>query len=138
MTLIEKATEIRKLIEKVMTETTSLSEEEAISATCMYPKWNGNGIQYVEGRKIQDDGILYKVCQTHTSQPDWKPKDAVSLFAKVLIPDPNAIPEWEQPGSTNPYSYGDKVMHNGKIWVSTFEGGNVWEPGVYGWDEVAE
>lgn len=41
----------------------------------------------------------------------------------------------EQPESTNPYSKGDKVTHNGKTWRSTIAG-NVWEPGVYGWEEI--
>lgn len=61
--------------------------------------------------------------------------DAPSLFAKVLIPDSSTVPEWEQPDSTNPYAKGDKVTHNGKTWISTADG-NVWEPGVYGWEEV--
>ena len=30
---------------------------------------------------------------------------------------------------------GDKVTHNGKTWVSNIDG-NVWEPGVYGWNEA--
>ena len=137
MTLIEKARELRALIEKAMTETASLTEAEAVAATCLYPKWNGNGVAYVKGQRVQDDGILYTVLQAHTSQPDWKPADAPSLFAKVLIPDPTVVPEWEQPESTNPYAKGDKVAHNGKTWVSDIDG-NVWEPGVYGWTEVAE
>lgn len=35
------------------------------------------------------------------------------------------------------YSYGDIVKHNDKLWISTVKGKktNVWEPGVYGWDE---
>ena len=137
MTLIEKARELRALIEKAMTETASLTEAEAVAATCLYPKWNGNGVAYAKGQRVQDDGTLYTVLQAHTSQPDWKPADAPSLFAKVLIPDPTVIPEWEQPESTNPYAKGDKVAHNGKTWVSDIDG-NVWEPGVYGWTEVAE
>lgn len=32
-------------------------------------------------------------------------------------------------------SKGDKVTHNGKTWQSTTDN-NVWEPGVYGWEEV--
>ena len=64
------------------------------------------------------------------------PDVAVSLFAEVLIPDPSVIPDWVQPSSTNPYMKGDKVRHNGKVWVSTVDN-NVWEPGVYGWDEVS-
>ena len=137
MTLIEKARELRALIEKAMTETASLTEAEAVAATCLYPKWSGNGVQYTAGQRVQDDGILYTVLQAHTSQPGWKPAAAPSLFAKVLIPDPTAVPEWEQPDSTNPYMKGDKVAHNGKTWVSDIDG-NVWEPGVYGWTEVAE
>lgn len=136
MTLIEKARELRALIEKAMTETASLTEAEAVAATCLYPKWSGDSIAYAKGQRLQDDGILYTVLQAHTSQPDWKPADAPSLFAKVLIPDPTVIPEWEQPDSTNPYAKGDKVAHNGKTWVSDIDG-NVWEPGVYGWTEVA-
>ena len=137
MTLVEKARELRALIEKAMTETASLTEAEAVAATCLYPKWNGNSIAYVKGQRVQDDGVLYTVLQTHTSQAGWKPTAAPSLFAKVLIPDPTVIPEWEQPESTNPYAKGDKVAHNGKTWVSDIDG-NVWEPGVYGWTEVAE
>ena len=137
MTLVEKARELRKILEKAMTEAQSLTDAEAITATCLHPKWNGDGVQYTAGQRVQDDGILYTVLQTHTSQPDWKPAAAPSLFAKVLIPDPTVIPEWEQPDSTNPYSKGDKVAHNGKTWVSDIDG-NVWEPGVYGWTEVTE
>ena len=137
MTLVEKARELRKILEKAMTATQSLTEAEAITATCLHPKWSGNSVQYTAGQRVQDDGILYTVLQAHTSQAGWKPADAPSLFAKVLIPDPTVIPEWEQPESTNPYSKGDKVTHNGKTWVSDIDG-NVWEPGVYGWTEVAE
>ena len=136
MTLIEKARELRALIEKAMTETASLTEAEAVAATCLYPKWNGNGVAYAKGQRVQYDGVLYTVLQAHTSQADWTPTDAPSLFAKVLIPDPTVVPEWEQPESTNPYAKGDKVAHNGKTWVSDIDG-NVWEPGVYGWTEVA-
>lgn len=137
MTLVEKARELRKILEKAMTEAQSLTDAEAITATCLHPKWNGDGVQYTAGQRVQDDGILYTVLQAHTSQPDWKPTAAPSLFAKVLIPDPTVVPEWEQPESTNPYAKGDKVAHNGKTWVSDIDG-NVWEPGVYGWTEVAE
>ena len=134
MTLIEKARELRALIEKAVQ---SLDDKDALECVCLYEKWSGDSVQYTAGQRVQDDGILYTVLQAHTSQPDWKPAAAPSLFAKVLIPDPTVIPEWEQPESTNPYSKGDKVTHNGKTWVSDIDG-NVWEPGVYGWTEVAE
>lgn len=139
--LIAKVRELRAIIEKAMTETASLTEAEAISATCLYPKWNGNGVAYVKGQRVQDGGVLYTVLQNHTSQAGWKPTAAPSLFAKVLIPDPTVVPEWRQPDSTNPYMKGDKVKHNGKTWVSLVDN-NVWEPGVTGtaalWQEVTE
>lgn len=141
MTLVEKARELRKILEKAMTATQSLTEAEAITATCLHPKWSGDSVQYTAGQRVQDDGVLYTVLQNHTSQAGWKPTAAPSLFAKVLIPDPTAVPEWEQPDSTNPYMKGDKVKHNGKTWVSLVDN-NVWEPGAVGtaalWQGVAE
>ena len=83
--------------------------------------------------------MLDTVLQAHTAQAGWTPIAAPSLFAKVLIPDPSVVPEWEQPDSTNPYMKGDKVKHNGKTWVSLVDN-NVWEPGAVGtaalWQEV--
>ena len=58
-----------------------------------------------------------------------------SLFAEVLIPDPEVIPDWVQPESTNPYMKGDKVRHNGKVWISDIDF-NVFEPGIAGWSEI--
>lgn len=115
----------------------SLSDEDALTAPMLFERWDGNGISYSIGTRLYHDGVLYKVLQDHISQESWNPLDTPSLFAKVLIPDPQVIPDWEQPGSTNPYMAGDKVRHNGKIWVSTIDN-NVWEPGVYGWEEVIE
>lgn len=66
MTLIEKARELRKILEKAMTEAKSLTDAEAITATCLHPKWNGDGVQYTVGQRVQDDGVLYTVLQAHT------------------------------------------------------------------------
>ena len=109
------------------------TDEVALQVPNLHPVWKEE-ISYVAGERVLFDDVLYKVLQNHTSQKGWEPNVAVSLFAKVLIPDENIIPEWEQPESTNPYMIGDKVTHNGKTWVSTVDG-NVWEPGVYGWEE---
>ena len=98
-----------------------------------YPTWDPTAV-YASEARVQYQGVLYKCLQDHTAQADWTPDAAPSLWAKVLIPDPDVIPEWEQPDSTNPYMQGDKVIHNGKTWVSDIDN-NVWEPGVYGWTE---
>lgn len=112
----------------------TLDDTSAASVPELFPMWYPDKAYAVDDR-VQFDGHLYRVLIAHMSQSDWLPPDAPSLYAVVLIPDPSVIPEWVQPGSTNPYMAGDKVRHNGKIWISTIDN-NVWEPGVYGWEET--
>lgn len=111
-----------------------LTDEQAATAVALYRHWEP-GIEYAVGDRRTYNGTLYKCLQAHAAQETWNPAAAPSLWAKVLIPDPDVIFEWEQPDSTNPYMMGDKVTHNGKTWVSDIDN-NVWEPGVYGWSEV--
>ena len=132
MTLVELAQKLREYIEKAAV---SLSDEDALEAVQLYPSWKNNHEYKEVGERVRYDGVLYKVLQAHTSQSEWVPPQAPSLFAKVLIPDPDVIPEWEQPDSTNPYMKDDKVTHNGKTWISDVDN-NVWEPGIYGWSEA--
>lgn len=128
--------EAKAIIDALVTLRNSAADEQALKASALYPKWKV-GTDYQKDERVLYNNILYKVLTDHTSQADWTPDAAPSLFAKVLIPDKNVIPEWEQPESTNPYGKGDKVTHNGKTWRSTIDG-NVWEPGVYGWEEITE
>lgn len=111
------------------------TDEQALSVPVLYPTWR-SGVEYPSGKRVLYNDVLYRVLQAHTAQDDWTPDTAVSLFAKVLIPAPGTILEWEQPESTNPYMAGDKVTHNGKTWVSDTDN-NVWEPGVHGWTEAS-
>lgn len=127
----EQARQLRKLLEN---QTAAMTDEQILNYPHFVEKWR-RGQKYEVGKRLEYNGTIYKVLTGHTSQADWTPDAAPSLFAKVLIPDSNVIPEWEQPESTNPYAKGDKVTHNGKTWQSTVDN-NVWEPGVYGWDEV--
>ena len=131
MSYIEEALKLRPLIEKAVQ---SLDDNDALEAATLYPHWAA-GVSYSAGQRVQHSGVLYAVLRAHTSQADWAPDVAPSLFAKVLIPDASVIPAWEQPESTNPYMAGDKVTHKDKTWVSDIDN-NVWEPGVYGWTEV--
>ena len=81
---------------------------------------------------------MYKVLQDHTSQETWTPKDAPSLFARVLVDDGGAVLDWVQPNSTNPYMKGDRVKFEGKIYESLIDS-NVWSPTAYptGWKEIS-
>lgn len=123
-------------IEAVQVLRNSATDEQALSALAAYPEWKSNQ-NYISGSRVMYNGILYKILTDHTSQVDWTPDVAVSLFAKVLIPNTDIIPAWEQPDSTNPYKMGDKVIHNNVTWISTLDN-NVWEPGFYGWNEITD
>ena len=109
------------------------TDEQALQVQSLYPEWDSleEGITLKVGERVNYLGVLYNVLQEHQKQATWNPVDAPSLFAKVLIPDPSVIPEWEQPSSTNPYMKGDKVTHNGSTWESLIDN-NVWEPGAVG------
>lgn len=128
---LARAMELRAIIEEAMSKE---DDSVVLETPQLLPEWKA-GITYKTGKKIQYGGVVWKVLQDHTSQEGWEPGVAPSLFAEVLIPDPEVIPEWKQPDSTNPYMAGDKVTHNGSTWISTVDN-NVWEPGVYGWDPV--
>ncbi len=126
----------RKLRQMIVKASASLPDEDALEAVEMFPWWK-SGKTYAVGDRVRYGDGLWRCLIGHEAQDDWTPDQAPSLWARVLIPDPEVIPEWVQPESTNPYNAGDKVRHNGKIWVSDLDG-NVWEPGIYGWTEVQE
>jgi hypothetical protein len=134
MNFLEKARAIRSQLDALITE---MTDEQALQSSVLFREWNGDGITYETGQRVTYNEILYKVLQPHTSQADWTPDMATSLYAKVLIPDENIIPEWVQPDSTNAYMKGDKVMFEGKTYESLIDN-NIWNPIDYpaGWQEV--
>lgn len=133
-----KALKLRKIIE---TASASLSDELALDAIELFPQWSPDEKHYEVDDRVRYDGVLYKALVAHDSQFDWSPEYAHSLWTKVLIPDPDIIPDWEQPDSTNAYMIGDRVRHYDRIWESLINN-NVWEPGVLGtetlWTEVKD
>lgn len=119
------------------------TDAQALEVSTLYADWETleEGYSLVVGDRVTYNDVLYNVITAHNVQSTWNPVDSPSLFAKVLIPDPEVIPEWEQPDSTNPYSKGDRVTHNEKTWESLVDN-NVWEPGALGteslWKDVSE
>ena len=108
-----------------------LDDEEAATVPQAYREWQPD-TAYIIGDRRRYNGVLYKCLQAHTSQADQAPDIATSLWARILNPDPDVPLPWEQPDSTNPYMTGDKVTHNGYLWISDIDY-NVYEPGVAGW-----
>ena len=131
MDILEKARAIRLQLD---TLTSEMTDEQAIQSSVLFREWSGEGIVYEAGDRITYNDVIYKILQSHTSQADWTPDTSPSLYAKVLIPDENVIPEWQQPDSTNAYMIGDIVIFNGKTYESLIDN-NVWSPVDYpaGW-----
>ena len=130
----------RMLVKMAVKQARQITDDtEALKVKMLYKQWDKQIDKPLEvGEYIQYQDVLYKVLQAHTVQEAWTPTNAPSLFAKVLIdPTGETVLDWEQPDSTNPYMTGDKVIHNGKTYVCTIDN-NVWEPGVYGWEEITE
>ncbi|MBQ1759770.1 MAG: hypothetical protein IIZ94_08810 [Prevotella sp.] len=124
----ELARKFRKFIEQMSENAT---DEDALDNILAFPKWEV-GKAYVKDDRIRYENVLYKALQSHTSQADWTPDVAVSLFVKVSIEE---YPQWVQPqGAHDAYNKGDKVTHLEKHWESEIDA-NVYEPSVYGWKE---
>ena len=111
-----------------------LDDDEAETVTVLFENWEV-GVAYAVGDRRQYDGLLYRCVQAHTSQADWYPPAVPALWVRTSTEE---WPEWIQPtGAHDAYNKGDKVSHNAKHWISSIDA-NVYEPGVYGWDEVTE
>lgn len=120
-----------------------LDDGQALKVPALYDEWSGKGVKYYgpddpDGNpqtRLRFQGTLVKCLQTHTSQPDWAPNAAPSLWT-VILPGQDGsgvtVGIWEQPGPENAYQLGDQVIHNGHLWESDFDGDNVWEPGQVG------
>ncbi|MCD7760258.1 MAG: hypothetical protein LUH16_00550 [Clostridiales bacterium] len=121
----------------IETAVQSLDDETAAEVPTLFPAWSAE-TAYEAGAKVQYGGTVYTVLQGHTSQSDWTPDAAASLFAQVLPGQGGSeVGEWVQPDSTNPYMKGDRVLYNGVVYESTIDN-NVWSPEAYpaGWKEV--
>ena len=108
---------------------------------------------YMKGDKVHYPTIDSPIYESLVDNNVWVPEGNPTLWKLVdgetddqdvePTPDPEPsedISEWVQPDSTNPYMAGDKVTHNGSIWISLVDN-NVWEPSASVptlWEEVIE
>lgn len=126
----------QKLQERVVLD--YASDEDAYTMRYLYPEWLGNGITYKTNYRLMYNDKFYKVLQDHTSQSDWTPDTASSLYVEIADPS-NEYPEFKQPtGSHDAYAKGSNVTFEGKHYISLIDA-NVYSPTAYpsGWQEVA-
>lgn len=131
---------IQTIIDRFILET-ELTDEQKEIILKLYDRFDGNFHKYTKGDKFLYQEKVYEVVQSHTSEPHYQPdeiKALYTLFVGLQIGGAEVIPEWVQPqGTVGAYTKGQKVRHKGTIYVTVFNGLNVWEPGVYGWEVVS-
>ena len=113
------------------------SDEDAYAMRYLYPEWLGDGLTYKANDRLMYNDKFYKVLQDHTSQSDWTPDTASSLYVEIADPS-NEYPEFKQPtGAHDAYAKGDKITFEGKKYVSLIDA-NTWSPITYsqGWQLV--
>lgn len=122
-------------------QSANLTDEQAMQIADLYPDWAAMKAYAADeivkfGVNADGETQLYKVIQAHTSQADWTPDTAASLYKKIGFTD-DGVSIWTQPlGATDAYMKGDVVSFENQLWESTVDN-NVWQPGVYGWEAEA-
>ena len=134
---IESATEELKVLAKEQL-LPALTDEQAYTLRVLFPAFEIDK-SYVVGERVIYEDKFYKVIMAHTSQADWTPDVAVSLF--VEIPNPSVeYPEFKKPiNAETAYMTGDKITFKGNKYISIMDN-NVYSPTEYpqGWELVIE
>lgn len=148
MTKQEKMIYIAKQIHKAIQLTLqnqAFDDEYAVEVAEVYPEWEVGKLYTPDtilryGVNKDDEAQLYRVLQEHTSQADWTPDTAVSLYKAIGIGG-DGIPVWTQPyGASDAYQTGDRVHFptaEDPIYESVIDN-NTWSPEAYpqGWKQI--
>lgn len=103
-----------KLREFIEEGAENLSDTEALEVPQLFPAW-AVGVAYEQGKRVQYDGKLYKVVQAHTSQADWTPDIAKSLFAEVAKGGQGDTPDNPIPYNNNMELFKDKYYSQNEV-----------------------
>lgn len=132
---IKKQEEMLKKFEKEKL-INSLGDTDAYGIRLLFDEWTVD-TNYKQNYKVKYNNKLYRCLLDHTSQSDWTPDVAVSLWVEINNPD-EKYPEWKQPtGAHDAYKNGDKVSYEENKYISIVDD-NVWKPTEYGWKLVEE
>lgn len=113
------------------------TDDQALIMRYLYPEWSGESVSYKKNDRFMYQDKFYKVLQNHTSQADWTPDTASSLYVEIANPA-EEWPEFKQPtGAHDAYAKDAKVTFEGKHYKSLIDA-NVYSPTAYpqGWELV--
>ena len=103
---------VTQLKELVSTQVAELTDEEAKKVPALFPIW-ATDEAYSVGDRVYYNGSLFKCLTAHTSQSNWNPKDAASLWQNV------SEEAQEADGShDNPFTWEvGMTCYNGKYYI---------------------
>lgn len=136
--IADKAAELQKDLEAkqstIAALAVGLSDELAVQHPEIYPIMAFDGAAIEAGTRINWQGKLMRAKVTLWDREDCAPNVTPSLWGEIETI--GVLEAWAQPiGAHDAYAKGVQVIHKDKTWVSTADG-NVWEPGIHGWEEA--
>ena len=119
-----------------MAEAGQIDDATAAENASQFAEW-AYPVAYKTGAIRRHEGRLYRCVQDHTSQENWTPDAAASLWAEIADPSEEGRSGPSPSGPMTHIAPGPRSPHSEKKWTSDLDN-NVWEPGVYGWTEVKD
>ena len=104
--------EVSRMLITEQINTLTVDDNTALRMREFYPMWE-SGKAYTVGFKVQHGGLLYKVTTAHTSQADWTPEAAATLFTRI---DETHAGTEDDP---IPYS-GNMALESGKYYMQDY------------------
>ena len=104
--------EVSRMLITEQINTLTVDDTTALRMREFYPMWE-SGKAYTVGFKVQYGGLLYKVTTAHTSQADWTPDTAATLFTR--------IDETHAGTEDDPIPYdGNMALESGKYYMQDY------------------
>ena len=108
---VESIKRVDDIVSRVATRINDvpMSAEQSLGLVGYFPKWE-EGKEMPIGYKVSYEGSLFEVLQAHTSQTDWTPREAKSLFKTVQVEAEGTeddVIQWEQ----------GMVLESGKFYI---------------------
>lgn len=101
-----------------------LDDSNALKVKTLFQPW-AVGVTYKTGNRRRYGEKLYKVRQDHTSQADWTPDVATSLYEEIPEPGQGDTPENPIPYSGSMALEKDKYYsQDGVVYICTRDTGN--------------
>ena len=115
MKQLEESASVIATATSIVAET--FTDEQALKVPTLYENWSGEGLSYCAGKRLRYNGVLYKVREGHTSQADWTPDVAMTLFVKIEETHAGTIEDPIPAAANLEYAKGKYYIEDGVIYL---------------------